>query len=303
MNAKNNMFLILRQEDKIKKQAKKIKEDQQKKENEKKDVNSFSFDVSKYASWADMMDEYDEFFYDVDKLKGQEKSPMDTNIEKKKKKGKKKKKKVQEDSDYSSDEEEDDDEEEQQQTEQQIGESSEKGVVKRSASHNKNAGIGPNGSVNKKKSSGNTNKQKNAEKKKKSKKEKEKNNFENILLEFTKEDKVNTAVGNIEQDNLADGTLNDEEINDDLLKREDNCENNLGNDTPSATNQKENNVIDVNERLKLLRNRAPRKKKKREKVDDIIAIVEKEENIKKKIQDKLKQKEKQKLKIKPKSIQ
>lgn len=50
-------------------------------------------------------------------------------------------------------------------------------------------------------------------------------------------------------------------------------------------------------------NKVQSKKKKRGKVDDIIAIVEKEENLKKKQQDKLKQKEKQKLKLLQKSMQ
>ncbi|EAA15589.1 hypothetical protein [Plasmodium yoelii yoelii] len=50
MNSRSNMFQILRHEDKIKKKSKQIKEDQEKKEkgkeNEKKEVANFSFDVS-----------------------------------------------------------------------------------------------------------------------------------------------------------------------------------------------------------------------------------------------------------------
>lgn len=51
MNARNNIFQILRQEDKIKRKSKQLKESQQKKENEKKDASSFSFDVSAAGSW------------------------------------------------------------------------------------------------------------------------------------------------------------------------------------------------------------------------------------------------------------
>ncbi|ETW48996.1 hypothetical protein PFMALIP_02953 [Plasmodium falciparum MaliPS096_E11] len=47
MNHKNNIYDILRQEDKIKRKTKQLKEDQKKKENEKKDFSTFSFDVRK----------------------------------------------------------------------------------------------------------------------------------------------------------------------------------------------------------------------------------------------------------------
>ncbi|KJP84868.1 hypothetical protein AK88_05494, partial [Plasmodium fragile] len=113
MNARNNIFQILRQEDKIKRKSKQLKESQQKKENEKKesekkDASSFSFDISKYSSWADMVDEYDEFFYEVEKLNDQEKNETNNNKEKKKKKTKKKKKKEDEYSDDSSEEDKED---------------------------------------------------------------------------------------------------------------------------------------------------------------------------------------------------
>ncbi|KMZ87666.1 hypothetical protein PVBG_03767 [Plasmodium vivax Brazil I] len=356
MNARNNIFQILRQEDKIKRKSKQLKESQQKKENEKKDASSFSFDISKYSSWADMVDEYDEFFYEVEKLNDQEKNGANDNKEKKKKKTKKKKK----EDEYSDDSSEED--------KQDADQPVQAHIVEKETKNNKAAST-PNVT---KKQNGSANginslaKQKQLERKKKCKKEREKNKLENILLEFANtynnpngekeanegedllnggesvevavpgsgnggatptgadangpavekqdegdnEDKLKKKEKKKKKDKKKKEKKKQEELND-SLKREELGEAAPGDAVVSAAANgeagtpppKEKTPIAVNEKLKMLMNMTAKKKKKREKIDEIIAIVEREESIKKKQQDKIKQKEKQKLKMLQKSMQ
>ncbi|SBS99932.1 conserved Plasmodium protein, unknown function [Plasmodium malariae] len=202
MSAKNNMFHILRQEDKIKRKSKKLKEDQIKKENEKKNASNFSFDISKYSSWADMVDEYDEFFYEVDKLQNQDKNSAEgKNGNGKKKKGKKKKKKVQDSSEDDDENEDDEEDEEHRENEEKSNKMNNDRINANSSSKiNSNNKSSKSNNNNKSINANSASKQKQAEKKKKkSKKEREKNTFESILLEFTKNDTPNfsDSVNNI----------------------------------------------------------------------------------------------------------